>query len=94
MATRGPVKCRFRRACPEQLPGRVPAPGGGVGNSCARNEGVHLREVVVGCERDSDLVQDGRLEPGPRDISAQVDGPHGRSNRGVRLCAVVVSRQG
>ena len=90
----GPGEVQVPQGLPrQQLPGGVPAPGGCVGNSCARNEGVHLRGVVIGCERYSDLVEDGRLQPGPRHVCAQVDSAHGRSNGGIRLCAVVVSRQ-
>ena len=58
----GPGEVQVPQGLPhQQLPGGVPAPGGRIGNSCARNEGVHLRGVVEECERYSDLVQDGRL---------------------------------
>ena len=69
----------------QELPGSVPAPGGCVGHRRSRNEGVHLRGVVIGCERYSDLVEDGCLQPGPRHVCAQVDGPHGRSNGSIHL---------
>ena len=69
----------------QELPGGVPAPGGCVGDCRSRNEGVHLRGVVIRRERYSDLVQDGRLKPGPRHVCAQVDAAHGRSNGCIHL---------
>ena len=65
----------------QQLPNGVPAPGGGVGHRRSREEGVHLRGVVVRRESKPNFIHNGRLEPGPRDVGAEVPPPACRRRR-------------
>ena len=79
----GPGEVQVAHRLPDQqLPGGVPGPARGVGQTGPRDQPVHLRARVVAREGDADLVEDGRLQPGPGHVGAEV---HGGSNRGVHL---------